>query len=118
MRDGNMAAVLAQPFGETLGDINRAMAAAGAADADGEIAFSFALVARQQRLEPGAELIEERGEIRVGGDIFADGAILARERLQPGDVMRIAQEAHIEHEIGVARQALAEGERGDEDTEA
>src|SRR5690348_8665438 len=118
MRDGNMAAFLAQPFGETLGDIDRAMAAAGAADGDGQVAFALTLVARQQRLEPAAELIEKRRKIRVRGDILANRASLAGHRLEGGDVMRIAQETHIEHEIGVARQALTVRERGDEYAEA
>src|SRR5947209_19860571 len=115
MPDRYVAAVMLQPVGKPLGNIDRAMAAAGAADGDGKIRFALALVARQQRLQPGAELIEQRRKIRISRDVLADRAVLARQRLQSGDVMRIAQEAHIEDEIRIARQALAERERGDED---
>src|SRR6185437_7726474 len=114
----NMATLFTEPFGEALGDIDRTMAAASTSDGYRQIALALALVARQQRLEPVAELIEETREIGIGGDVFADGAILARERLQARNVMRIAQEAHIEHEVGIPRQAMAERERGDENSEA
>src|SRR6185437_4010575 len=118
MRDGYTSAIAMEPSGETLGNIDRAMTPAGAPDGDGEVAFAFALVAWQQRLEPAAKLIEERRKIRICGDVFADRGVLARKRLQPGNIMRIAQETDIEHEIGVARQALAERERRHEDAEA
>src|SRR6185437_12160721 len=104
------AARPAEPGGEPLGHIDRAMAAAGAADGDGEIAFALALVARQQLAEPGAELVEQGGEIGIGGDVIADRAILPGERPQGRDIVRIAEEADVENDIRIARQAAAIGE--------
>src|SRR5712692_10760516 len=94
------------------------MTAAGAANGYGEVALSFALVARQQRLEQQAEAFEERGEIRVRLDEGADRRVAPGERAQCGNVMGVAQEAHIEDEVRVAWQAMTVGERRDEDRDA
>src|SRR6185437_3010924 len=106
MADTDRAALLAQPDGQAVGDIDRAVAAPSAANGDGEIGFALAFVAWQERREPGAQPIEKRHEIRVARNEFADRRILAGERPQRRDIVGIAQEPNIENEIRVARQSV------------
>src|SRR5579885_794469 len=69
---------LAEPSRQALRQIDGPVAAAGAADGDGEIAFALALEARQQRVQQPHEIPEEPGKIRVARDIAPD------LRIEPG----------------------------------
>src|SRR5579883_1177240 len=118
MADADPPALAAEPGGEPLGEIDRAMAAAGAAYGDRQIAFAFSLEARQERVEPGAEPFEERREIRIGLDEGADFRVAPGERTQARDVVRVAEETDIEDQVGIPREAVAIREGGDEDGDA
>ena len=90
------------------------MAAAGAADREGEIALALGGIKRQQRFHEPNQAAEESGKMPIAPDIKRDPAVEAGERLQPGDIVRVAQEPDIEHQVRFAGQPMAVRERGHE----
>ena len=86
------------------------MATAGAADRNGQIAFTFDLVSRQQDNEHRGEAIKERPEARIGGNIFANRRILTGHRAELFIVVWIGKEPYIEHQIGFAWQLPREAD--------
>ena len=112
-------ALARQPGGEPLGDIDRAVPPAGAADGDREIAFALALVARQQRRRSGpSSAVEERREGRIALDEAPTAGSRPVSGSQRRDVVRVGEEAHVEHQVGFARQAVPVGERDHGDRQA
>src|SRR5262249_18622322 len=103
MAHAHGAAPLPEPGSQPLRQVDGAMAAAGAADGDSEIAFPLSLEARQERIKERAEIAEEAGEIGVGGDIGADLAIEPGLRLKGGHIVRVPQETCVEDDIGITR---------------
>ena len=99
-----------EPGGQALGQMDRSVAAAGAADGDGEVALALALVSAAAAVPACRQGGEERREGRIGLDEIGDGGVAPGVRPQRSLVMRIAQEAHVEHQVGFARQAVAVGE--------
>src|SRR3546814_9809630 len=71
-----------EPRGQPLGHENRAMAPAGAAHRDGQVALAFALIARQQVFQHAGELVEEGAEAGVLRHVIGHRGILSAERLQ------------------------------------
>src|ERR1700733_9240662 len=116
--DGYVARLPFEPSRQPVCDMDRPVPSAGAADADGQIALSFAFVARQQRRQPSAQAVEKRREIGISLDIGTDFPGAAGKRLQFRDIMRIAEKKHIENHIGVARQAMTKGKRSHENRQA
>src|SRR3546814_14661915 len=84
------------------------------AESDGEIGLALALVARQQDGEETEQIVEERPESGIRLDIRGDGRVLAGAVAQRAHIVRVLQEAHVEHQIGLARQAAAIREGRDE----
>src|SRR5688572_8079599 len=107
MHERDRPAACSKRVRQLPGDIDRSMFSAGASDGDGEIAFALALVARQQGLDQGVERREESGERRIALDEARDLRRLAVQRLQRVDVVRIGEEPHVEHQVGLARDADA-----------
>ena len=99
-----------QPCGQPLGDVYRAVATAGAADADRQIGLAFRLVARQQRVQQPPQPGKEALAIRVLFDMRGNRRIASGKRLQCSYIMGIIEKAHVEDQVGVARQALTVGE--------
>src|SRR3954453_12766088 len=58
--DAGFEAELGERACELVGDHDAAVAAAGAADADGEVRLALAHVRREQQCEQSPELVEER----------------------------------------------------------
>src|SRR5262245_55407675 len=104
MADDGRPVLGRKPGAEPFRDEDRAVATAGAADGDGEIALALALERRKQRQKELGERAEERSKGRIGGDELPDLGIAAGQGAQRRVVMRIAQEAHIENEIGLTRE--------------
>ena len=71
-----------QPGRQLLRDMDRAVTPAGAADRQGEIALSLALITRQQRRQQPGQRIEEPIEARIALQIGAHRPIAAAERPQ------------------------------------
>ena len=96
-----------QPRRRPLRHKDRPVAPAGAAEGDGEVAFAFGPVARQQKVQHADEAVEEGPEIRIGGDVVARLRVQPRGRPQAFDIMRIAQETDVEDQVCMARHAVA-----------
>ena len=92
--------------GEVLGDRDRAVAAAGAADRDHEVGLALGHVLRQQVLQQRQHALVELLQAAVAPDVLDDPRVEPGERAQVGLVVRVGQEAHVEREVGVARRAV------------
>src|SRR6202011_1526317 len=108
----------AQPRGQALGDVYRAMAPAGAADADCQIGLAFGLVARQQRIQQPPQPGKEELAIGVLFDMRGNRRIASGQWLQRGNIMGIVEKAHVEAQVGIARDATTIGKRGHKDAQS
>ena len=91
------------------------MPAAGAADRDRQIALAFAARSAAAAARASRQSWSKKGrKIRIRLDVCGDRGVAPGQRLQFGDIMRIVEKAHVEDQIGIARQAVAIRERGDE----
>src|SRR5260370_37698235 len=110
MRDLNVitgvAKVLAVFFGYHAG----AVLAAGTAEGDGQIALAFMDIVRQEVDEEIGDARNELAGLRERANIFRDAGIASRQGAKFRDKVRVRQEAHIEDQVGVLRNALAESE--------
>ena len=90
------------------------MPPAGAAERHGQVRLALAAIARQQRQQQVGDTLEGGREHRVGQDMLGDGGILAGQRAQREVPVRVTEEAHVEDQVGIARQAAgeAEGQQG------
>ena len=107
MAHAHGAALLPKPSGQPLHQIDGAMTTAGTANGNGEIAFTLALEARQERVHERAEVAKEAGKNRVARNVCADLWIEPSLRLERRHIVRIAQEPRIEDDVGITRQAVA-----------
>ncbi len=92
----------------------RAVFAAGAADRDGQIALALALVAGAEQVEQLDVPVEELAGALLGEHVVGDLRVLAGQVAQLRDPERVGQEPHVDHQVGVQRQAVlvAEGQQG------
>src|SRR3546814_5236325 len=81
-------AALAEPGSQPFSQENRAVAPAGTADRDGEVALALALVARQQAGQHVGELAEEGLKAGVPSHVVGHRRVLAAERLQLRNIVR------------------------------
>ena len=111
VEDRDRAEVLvAQPAGELLGDDDRAVIAAGAADRDGQARLALGDVGRDRELEELDEEVEEACRDRLAEHEGPDLVGQPGERPQLGDVERVLHEADVEDEVGLERHAVLEAE--------
>src|SRR3954471_8227907 len=106
------------PLAEVLGDRDRAVPAAGAADRDREVRLAFGDVLRQQEVEQRDDALVELGEAPVALDVGDDARVVAGQRPERRLVVRVGEEAHVEHEVGVAGGAVLEAEALERDRQA
>src|SRR5580693_5338778 len=99
---------------EPLRHVNGAMAAAGAADGDRQIGLAFLFVAREQRLQKPPQPGEKGRKVRIPLDMRGNSKMAPGQLPQFGDIMRVAEETHVEDQIGISRYAVAIRERCDE----
>ena len=99
---------------DPVGDGDRAVAAAGAADRDRQVALALGDVGGDEELEQRQQAAVELAGLGPGLDVLADLLVQAGQRPQLVDVVRVGQEADVEGEVGVARRPVleAEGEQG------
>src|SRR3954453_7451983 len=119
MEDGHRPEVtLAEPGRQLLADHDRAMESAGAADRDREARLSLLDIGGHEQvqhlLERGEELAGDRLAEHVLADLRREPAVGA-QRL---DVVGVLHEPHIEHEVGLERDAVLEAEADELDREA
>ncbi|PAV71383.1 hypothetical protein WR25_11112 [Diploscapter pachys] len=94
-------------------DMDRAMPPAGAADRDADIGFPLSAIARNQQFEQAADLRHRGGIGGVCRNISGNVGVQPSARAQHGVPVRVAQEPHVEDQIGIARDAAGETERLD-----
>ncbi len=108
--DGDDWIVLREALGDALGQVDRAVAPAGAADGDGEVTAVRGLVLGDAR---GDELQDVVGQARNAALRFEeadDVGVTAGERAQRRIPVGVGQRARVEHEVRVARNAVLEAE--------
>ena len=98
---------------DLLSDHDAAMAAAGAADPDRQVRLALAPVRREQQREQAVELVEELGGVGLAEHVVAHLGVGPGERAQLLDPVRVREEAAVEHEVDVERQAVLVAERHD-----
>src|SRR3954454_21008674 len=91
---------------EVLGDRDRAVAPAGAADRHHEVRLALGDVLRQQVLEQRHDAVVELLQAAVAGDVVDDPRVEPGQRAQLGLPVRVGEEAHVERQVGVARRAV------------
>ena len=91
------------------------MLAAGAADADRERVAPLGGVLRQEKVDHVGELGEKILRHVAAQDVFLHLSVHAAHRAELFDVKRVRQKAHVEHEVGVDRDAVLEAEGHDVD---
>src|SRR5665811_16152 len=102
-----------QPCSERLDECNRAVVSAGAPDGDGEIRLALGLEAGDEELEHVFDLFEEGVGLLEPKHVSSHRLVGAPERAQLGHPVRVGEEPHVEHEVGVPGDAVLEAERGD-----
>src|SRR3712207_3404481 len=112
--DQMVAAVLVDPA-QLLGDDHRAVAAAGAPDADGQVGLALLLVGVEQVVEQRLQLVVELVDAVRGLDVLAYVGVEAGLVAELGLVVRVRQEADVEQKVGVARRTVLEAERQERD---
>ena len=95
---------------DPVGDGERAVAAAGAADRDRQVALALGDVGGDEELEQRQQAAVELAGLGARLDVLAHRLVEARQRPQLVDVVGIRQEADIEREVGVARRPVLEAE--------
>ena len=103
----------AQTPGERLGDHDRAVPPARAAERDGQIAPTFALVRWQEGKQQGFEALQEQPIGRIRFHVRPHRGVAPVQRSQLVDVVGIGEEPDVEHDVGLAREPATVGERQD-----
>ena len=106
--------MLRQAFGQK----HRTMLAASAADCHGQVRTVVAQVSRQPVAQEAAQIGFHLEHLGLGfketNDLRVAPGLCAQHRI----VMRIGQAAHVEHQIGIERQAVLEAERLEQQRQA
>src|SRR5215208_6811642 len=92
---------LAQLPGDPVGDRDRTVSAAGAADRDRQMLLALRNVRGQQELEQRHQPAVELTRLGPRLDVFPDRLVETRQRPELIDVVRVGQEADVEREIGI-----------------
>jgi catechol 2,3-dioxygenase-like lactoylglutathione lyase family enzyme len=100
--------------GQPLRHVHRAVLPAGAAQRHRQVAAVVGLERRQPFLDEIADVGVHFGHSAARSRKSITGASAAGERAQRQVVIGIRQRAHVEHEVGIERHAVLEGERFEE----
>ncbi len=107
-----------EAFGDLFGNHDTAVLAAGAAEADGEIALALLDVVRQEIGEHLGDARKEFLSLRKAADVPGDARMLAGEGFEFRDVIWIREKTNIEDEVGILLDSVAEAEAGDVNADA
>src|SRR6266849_10405138 len=113
--DEDAMAALLEPPPQLLDEHDRAVAAARAAEGDGEVALALALVVGEGEGEQVEQAAEELLALRAAEHPGGHRGIRARLRAQLLDEERVRQEAAVERQVRIARQAVLVAERDQRD---
>src|SRR5436309_3172970 len=113
--DEHAVAPRREPAAQLIDQHDRAMAAARAAERDGEIALPLALIARQGEVEEVEDVAEEFRGLLAAQHPVGDRRIGARLGAQLLDEEGVGEEAAVERQVRVGREAVLVAERHERD---
>src|SRR5262249_50886408 len=116
--DERLIALPLQELRQLLHHEHGTVPAARAADRDGEVSLALGDILRDREPDEVCHLVEERLRRRVLADVADHRLIPAVLPAQLPHVVRIGEEADIEHEIGLQGKAIFEAEGAEADDEA
>jgi len=116
VRDFSGEAAFGERFLDLFAEHDGAVFAAGAADGDGQVAFAFADVMRDEVSEQTFDAAEKFSALGKRADVLLDFGILAGVAAQGGDKVGVGQKANVENEVGVRGNTVfvAEADDGDQ----
>src|SRR5215467_7708303 len=91
------------------------MLAAGAAEADGQVALAFADVVRNQVHQQGGDTVNEFLCLGKRADVFRHLGVASRQMAELRNKVGIGQEAHVEEQVHVVGHAGAVSKADDGD---
>src|SRR4029077_19496503 len=94
-------AALFEGFFHGLGEHDGAVFAAGTAEGNREITFSFADVVRDQVGQQAFDAAQEFASLGKRANVAADFGIFAGEGAKARDEMRVGEKAHVENQVSV-----------------
>ena len=86
------------------------MAPAGAADSDGQIVAVIADETRQPVADEPLDIVEHAVDVAIRGQKLDHRFVLASKRPQLRLIVRVGQAAHVEHHVGIQRNAVLKAE--------
>jgi hypothetical protein len=98
---------------QLFGQRHRPVMAAGAADADGQVGLAFGGEAGNEELRAVFDPRRNSWASSESEHVIGDRLVGAPVGAQLGHPVRVGEEAHVEHEVGVAGGAVLEPEGGD-----
>ena len=101
MRDFHAISSAAEMFAHILGDHDGTVLSAGAAEGDGQIAFAFMDVVRQQIDKQVRDAGDEFPALRKRANVFGETRIAPGKRAELRHEVGVGQEAHIKKQVGV-----------------
>src|SRR5262245_14499392 len=102
---------------EALHERDGAVTPAGAAQGHGQVRLALPLVEREEEPEEILDLAEQRAAVLERHHELVHGRIAAVETLEAVDEVRVREEAHVEHEVGIVRRPVLEAEGHERDLE-
>src|ERR1700734_2244773 len=110
MGDFHAVSGLVQALADFLGDHHGAVLAAGAAKADGEIAFAFMDIVRQQVNKKIGNAADEFFGLGKRADVFGHARIAACEWTEFGNEVRVGKKANVKNQVGFFRHTVTKTE--------
>ena len=104
--DFGVEAALGERFLDLFAEHDGTVFTAGAANGDGQIAFAFADVVRDQVGEEAFDAAEKFGGLRKRADVLLDLRIFSSEAAQGRHKVGVGKKADVEDEVGVRGDAV------------
>src|SRR5580698_3444801 len=104
-----------QALADFAGYHYRTVMASGAAEGDGEIAFAFANVVRNEIDQQLRDAVDEFHGLRERADVAGHSGVTSGEVLEFRNVVGIGKEAHVENQVAIGWDAMAIAKAGDVD---
>src|ERR1017187_4974315 len=110
VRRGHAVALGLQPLLHLFRDKHRPVLPAGASERHRQIALPFLNVMRQQKLQHVRHLVQKLLRLRKLEDVLRHFGIPPGQFAERRHKVRVGQKAHVEHQVGLCRNAVLEAE--------
>jgi len=108
MDDLDFVTRLAQPLADVFGDHDGAVLPARAPEANRQVALALTDVVRQQINEQFGNALDELFALRERANVFRHPRLTPGQASKLGHEMRVGQEAHVKHQVGVVGNSVFE----------